>query len=318
MNRYRKVLTPIVTFIAIQLVWILVVIFWIYWFVGRHKEFRALAARYRTDVTVTGLDWIVLIEGLLLLIVILAGVYILFMVWRRQSNLFSQQKNFISQVTHELKSPLASIQLHLETIRLRNPPPEKMDRFLDTMLGDTDRLHTLINNLLMAARLEDRKRSTPFPVIDFSEFVSHYMERKKSSIPEGGSLILEIEEGIHVAADSEEMESAIRNLFENALLYSPVSPEIRINLRRDGNKCRLSVSDNGMGIEQKHLKKIFRMFFRVRNPGENIRGTGLGLYIVSQVVTEHGGTVTAESAGLGKGCTFTITLPVQAQSSFQA
>jgi signal transduction histidine kinase len=312
MRWYRKLLSPIFTFIAIQLVWILIVVFWIYWFVGRHKEFRALAERYRLDIAVKGLDWIVLVEGLLLLIVILAGVYVLFMVWRRQSNLFRQQKNFISQVTHELKSPLASIQLHLETIRLRKPPPEKMERFLDTMLADTDRLHTLINNLLMAARLEDRRRSNPFPIVDFSEFLGQYLERKKSTMPEGGSLLLEIEEGISVAIDSEEMESALRNLFENALLYSPVSPEIRICLQRDGGKCRLTFSDNGMGIDSKHLKKIFRMFFRVRRPGENIRGTGLGLYIVWQVITEHGGTVTATSPGIGQGCTFTITLPVAA------
>lgn len=310
MRWYRKLFSPIITFIGIQLVWILVVVFWIYWFVGRHKEFRAIAERYRPDIATRGLDWLVLFEGLILLIVILAGVYVLFLVWRRQSTLYRQQKNFISQVTHELKSPLASIQLHLETIRLRKPPPDKLERFLDTMLADTDRLHTLINNLLMAARLEDRRRAAPYPVIDFSEFVSQSLDKKRAALPEGGSMLLEIEEDIQVAADAEEMESVLRNLFENSLLYSPVSPEIRVFLRRDAGTCRLTFQDNGMGIELKYLKKIFRMFFRVRRPGENIRGTGLGLYIVKQVISEHGGTVTAESEGQGKGCRFIITLPV--------
>ncbi|MBT0663258.1 HAMP domain-containing histidine kinase [Geobacter pelophilus] len=310
MRWYRKLFSPIITFIGIQLVWIMVVIFWIYWFVGRHKEFREIAERYRPEIAARGLDWIVLVEGLILLIVILAGVYVLFLVWRRQSTLYREQKNFISQVTHELKSPLASIQLHLETIRLRKPPPEKMERFLDTMLADTDRLHALINNLLMAARLEDRRRSSSMPVIDFSEFVSQYLEKKRSTLPEGGSLILEVEEHIQVAVDSEEMESVLRNLFENALLYSPVSPEIKVELKQDKNQCQLTFRDNGIGIDQKNLKKIFRMFFRVRRLGENIRGTGLGLYIVKQAVTEHGGTVTAESAGQGKGCAFIIRLPI--------
>ncbi|GAM08780.1 sensor protein SrrB [Geobacter sp. OR-1] len=310
MRWYRKLFSPIITFIGIQLVWVLVVVFWIYWFVGRHKEFRAIAERYRPDIAMRGMDWIVLVEGLLLLIVILVGVYVLFLLWRRQSNLYTQQKSYISQVTHELKSPLASIQLHLETIRLRNPSPEKLERFLDTMLADTDRLHTLINNLLMAARLEDRRRATSLHQINFSEFVSQYLDRKRPALPEGGSLSLDIEEDIHVAVDSEGMESVLRNLFENALLYSPVSPEIKVTLKRTASSCTLTFQDNGMGIEPKYLKKIFRKFFRVRLPGENIRGTGLGLYIVKQVVTEHDGKVEAFSEGIGKGCRFVITLPL--------
>lgn len=310
MRWYKKLFSPIMTFIGIQLVWILVVVFWIYWFLGRHKEFRAIAERYRPDLAVKGIDWLVLVEGLILLIAILAGVYVLFLLWRRQSKLYKQQKSFISQVTHELKSPLASIQLHLETIRLRKPSPDKLDRFLDTMLADTDRLHTLINNLLLAARLEDKRRSTPLVATNLSEFVYNSLDRKRSSLPEGGSLLLEIDEDIHVEIDSEGMESVLRNLFENALLYSPVSPEIRVTLTREANQCRLVFQDKGMGIEPKHLKKIFRKFYRIRRPGENIRGTGLGLYIVKQVVTEHEGKVEAFSAGTGKGSRFTITLPL--------
>lgn len=309
MRWIKKLFHPLIAFIGIQLVWVLVVVFWIYWFIGRHKEFRDLAERYRPELA-GRLDWIVLAEGLVLLVVILAGVYVLFMVWRRQSNLYRQQKNFISQVTHELKSPLASIQLHLETIRLRNPPPDKLERFLDTMLSDTDRLHNLINNLLMAARLEDRRRPAQFPVIDFSAFVATYLERKQAKLPEGGSLITDLEEGLKVAVDTDGMETALRNLFENAVLYSPASPEIRVTLRREGRQCVLSFRDNGMGLDTEHLHKIFRMFYRVRRPGENIRGTGLGLYIVKSVVAEHGGKITAASDGPGKGCTFTITLPL--------
>jgi len=309
----RKLFTPLIAFIGIQLVWVLVVVFWIYWFVGRHKEFRELAERYRPELA-GKLDWIVLTEGLVLLVLILAGVYVLFLVWRRQSTLYRLQKSFISQVTHELKSPLASIQLHLETIRLRKPPPDKLERFVDTMLADTDRLHTLINNLLMTARLEEQRSPAAFPVIDFSELVSSYLDRKRLKLPEGGSILQEIEEGVQVAVDAEGMETALRNLIENAILYSPASAEIRVELRRDNGSCRLTIKDNGMGIEPRYLKKIFRMFFRVRRSGENIRGTGLGLYIVRQVIAEHGGKITAASEGPGKGSTFTITLPLAEQS----
>jgi len=114
-------------------------------------------------------------------------VYIIFLYWKRQSDLVEQQKNFMSQVTHELKSPLASIQLHLETIKLRNPSPDKLERFLDTMLADTDRLNNLINNLLLAAKLEHRVRAAQYPVIDFSLFGARSWSRNRASSPKGGA-----------------------------------------------------------------------------------------------------------------------------------
>ncbi len=296
--------------IAIQLVWVLLVIFWIYWFIGSHKEFRRLAELYRPELAGRGIDWPVLVEGLALLLVMLPGVYVIYLYWKRQSDLVKQQKNFMSQVTHELKSPLASIQLHLETVKLRNPPQDKLDRFVDTMLADTERLNNLISNLLLAAKLENRVRAPQYPVIDFSQFVANFLEKKQEKLPEGGSMVIDVEEGIKAAIDTERMETVLRNLFENACLYSPGSPEIRVTLTRDGQTCLLTFRDQGKGIEAKDLKKVFRMFYRVRRSGENIRGTGLGLYIVRSVVREHGGNIRVKSEGAGKGTTFLITLPV--------
>ncbi|MGA2152126.1 MAG: HAMP domain-containing sensor histidine kinase [Geobacteraceae bacterium] len=310
MKLLRKLFHPLFALIAIQLVWVLLVIFWIYWFIGSNKAFRKLAELYRPELAGRGIDWTVLVVGLALLLVILPGVYVIFLYWKRQSDLVNQQKNFMSQVTHELKSPLASIQLHLETIKLRNPPPDKMERFLDTMLADTDRLNNLINNLLLAAKLEHRVRPTYYPVIDFSQLVARVMEQKRSKLPEGGSITIEVEEGIKASIDTERMESVLRNLFENACLYSPATPEIRVTLKKFGRHCLLTFQDHGKGIEAKELKKIFRMFYRVRRSGENIRGTGLGLYIVKSVIKDHGGKIRVTSEGTGKGTTFLITLPL--------
>ncbi len=291
MRLLRKIFHPLFALIAVQLVWVLLVIFWIYWFIGSNKAFRKLAERYGPELTGRGIDWPVLVVGLALLLVILPGVYIIFLYWKKQADLVKQQKNFISQVTHELKSPLASIQLHLETIKLRNPTPDKLDRFIDTMLTDTDRLNNLISNLLMAAKLEHREHPVQYPVIDFSGFVVGFMERKREKLPEGGSIAIEVEQGIKAAVDTERMETVLRNLSENACLYSLGSPEIRVTLKRDGTNCILAFQDHGKGIEARDLKKVFRMFYRVRRPGENIRGTGLGLYIVKSVIREHGGSI---------------------------
>lgn len=313
MKMNRKLSNPLIALIGIQLIWVVMVISWIYWFIGRSKEFRNLALRYKPELLTQGMEWIVLVEGLLMAIAILAGVYVIFLYWRRQAKLYLQQRSYISQLTHELKSPLASIQLHLETVKMRDLPKEKLDGFIDTMLSDTERLNMLTSNLLMATRIEFRQLGEKAKKTDFSEFVTGYLQSKSSELPEGGKLTLKVEPHITATIDVEGMEMALRNLFENALLYSPVSPEIRVTLKRSmsGRQCVLDFQDNGKGLKKNELDKIFEMFYRVRTPGENIRGTGLGLYIVKSVVNAHGGRISVESPGLGKGCTFHITLPLQ-------
>src|SRR5690242_13813043 len=193
MHRIKRLFSPLITLIVVQLVWILLVVFWVRWFIVRHYEFRQLAERYRPELVPNQLNWSVLAGGLGLLVLVLAGMYTLFLYWKRQSSLYNEQKSFIAQITHELKSPLASIQLHLETIRLRRLPPEKLERFLDTMLADTERLHNLINNLLMTAKLEQRSRAGSYPVINFSDFLASSLEQNRKMIPEGGSLTVEVE-----------------------------------------------------------------------------------------------------------------------------
>jgi len=309
MRLLRKIFHPVMALIAVQLVWITLVVFWIYWFVGKHREFRELAEKYRPELLGTAFNWPVMVEGLLLLVVILVGVYVIFVYWNRQSNLYAKQRDIISQVTHELKSPLASIQLHLETIRLRRPAGEKLDAFVGTMLSDTDRLHYLINNLLMAARLEQRRKPAERRLTDISALLAEYVERERTNLPQGGSISLEAQPAVKLLVDPEEMGMVFRNLFENAVLYSPGSPEITVRLARSGNSVRLTIQDKGRGLDRTELKNVFEMFYRVHPTGENVRGTGLGLYIVDTIIRSYGGRVTVESAGLGLGCTFIITLP---------
>ncbi|HEY3308894.1 MAG TPA: HAMP domain-containing sensor histidine kinase [Desulfuromonadaceae bacterium] len=309
MRLLRQIFHPVMALIAIQLVWITLVIFWIYWFVGKHREFRELAEKYRPELLRQGLNWLVMVEGLVMLAIILVGVYIIFVYWRRQSNLYTQQRSFISQVTHELKSPLASIQLHLETIRLRPLPKDRLDAFVDTMLADTERLHYLINNLLMAARLEQRRKTREPRLTDISLLLEERVERERHKLPQGGSITLQTEEGLKSWVDPEEMEMVLRNLFENAVLYSPGSPDISVRLSKFKNMLIISIQDKGRGLDSRELKKVFEMFYRVHTEGENVPGTGLGLYIVQSIIRGHGGRVTVESEGPGKGSTFTIMLP---------
>jgi signal transduction histidine kinase len=309
MNLLRRMFHPIMALIAIQLVWITVVVFWIYWFIGKHNEFRALAEKYRPELLGQGANWPVMVEGLVMMVLILIGVYVIFVYWNRQSNLYLQQRNIISQVTHELKSPLASIQLHLETIRLRKPSEERLDSFITTMLADTDRLHYLINNLLMAARLEQRRKQSERRLTDLTHLVGEHVERERISLPLGGAITFEAAPGLKAQVDPEEIDMVVRNLFENAVLYSPQSPEISAKLVRVGAWLQLTVQDHGRGLDKKELKKVFDRFYRVKPSESNVRGTGLGLYIVATVIEGHGGSVAVTSPGPGRGCTFTIKIP---------
>ncbi|MBW2476396.1 MAG: HAMP domain-containing histidine kinase [Deltaproteobacteria bacterium] len=310
MKWLRKLFNPLIAFIVIQFAWVLVVLGWLDWFIGSHRKLRAIAEKYSPELVSGGPDWLILTEGLLLLTTILAGVYVIFLYWSRQAALVREQRQFISQVTHELKSPLASLQLHLETIRRQQPPPEKQLVFLETMLGDTARLNGLIDNLLSASRIEQKHWRLNLQQVNFSDFIIRYFKARQFNLPRAGKLELSIEPDVYAEIDRDAMETVLRNLLENAILYSEQRLEITVTLKREGDSCHLTFADCGRGIEIKHQKKIFNMFYRVRRKDENIRGSGLGLFIVRATIKRHRGRISVESAGQNQGTSFHIYLPL--------
>ena len=310
MKWIKRLFNPLMAFIGIQVAWVFAVIVWLNWFLDSHSKLRALAEKYSPELLVGGPDWLILTEGLLLLVSILVGVYVIFLYWSKQSALVREQRQFISQVTHELKSPLASLQLHLETLRRHQPSPEKQAAFLETMLGDTNRLNGLIDNLLSANRVGQKHWRLDLQTVDYSAFIEKYFRDRQYTLPKAGKLTLDISPGIFASIDRDAMETVLRNLLENAILYSDDAPEIRVSLTSDGEQSCVALTDRGRGIDQKDQKKIFNMFYRVRRTDENIRGTGLGLFIVHASVRRHHGTVTVESQGIGEGTTFKIFLPL--------
>ena len=310
MKWLKRIFNPLMAFIGIQVAWVLVVIVWLNWLLGNHRKLRALAEKYSPELLVGGPDWLILTEGLLLLVSILVGVYVIVLYWTRQSALVKEQRKFISQVTHELKSPLASLQPHLETLRRHQPSPERQAAFIETMLSDAGRLNGLIDNLLSANRVGQKHWRLDLQPTDFSSFIDKYFRARQFNLPKAGKLSLDISPGIYAALDEDAMETVLRNLLENADLYIGSSPELSVTLHSDADKCILSFADRGRGIESNEQKKIFNMFYRIRRKDENIRGTGLGLFIVNATVRRHHGQVKVESKGHGQGTTFRITLPV--------
>ncbi|MBN1958457.1 MAG: HAMP domain-containing histidine kinase [Desulfuromonadales bacterium] len=310
MKLIRRLFHPLITFISIQILWIFLLVFWIYWFLGRHQQLKELAERYQAEWLPNNTDWLILTEGIILLVAILIGIYVIFLYWRRQAALNRAQRHFINQVTHELKSPLAAIQLHLETIQLRQPTAEQLSSFVTTMQRESNRLNSLINNLLTAGRVEHKGAKLNLEKANISRFLENYLLRERNNFPQQGVLNWLIEPDLIARFETEALETVLRNLLENALLYADGPPRINVALKRDGGMAHLIFSDQGLGIPRQYQKKVFRMFYRVRQSGKSIRGTGLGLYIVRNIIRLHGGRIWIDSQGSGRGTSFHLTLPL--------
>ncbi len=310
MKLFRRIFHPLITFIGIQLLWIVLLVGWIYWFLGRHQQLKELAERYQTELLPQKTDWLILTEGIVLLVAILVGVYVIFIYWRRQASLYRAQHNFIAQVSHELKSPLASLQLHLETIEMRQPDPQQLQHFVQLMQGDTERLNNLITNLLTASKLEHRDTIITLVEGNISRTLENWLQQKKVTFPVDGQLDWRLEPDLRAKFDRDAIETVLRNLIENAILYADGPPQVCVELKRDGKFALLSVADQGQGIDPRLHKKVFRMFYRARISGKTIRGSGLGLFIVHSLLHRHKGKVWLQSEGPGKGATFFLRLPL--------
>jgi signal transduction histidine kinase len=222
-----------------------------------------------------------------------------------------RQSNFISAVTHELKTPVASLRLYLDTLQLRDLPESRRDDFYRTMRQDLDRLNSTINNVLNAAMYTDRPVVDPQP-LDLAKLVRRSIEltRTRHQLPRE-AIEYRGADALTIRGDASALETAVLNLLDNAVKYSkePVSVEVEVRGGSDG-LAHIRVRDQGVGMSRAHIAFIFNRFYRI---GAEVRrsrtGTGLGLFIVKSVIKGHHGTIAAESAGPDRGSTFTVTLP---------
>lgn len=302
---------PVTIFLSIQILWILLMVVWIRWYVEKHAQLRDMAERLRTQVEVDGLGWMPLLEGAVLLTLILIGVTVIFIFWNKQHRLNRMQRAFVSNITHELKSPVASIQLALETMALRDMSEAQKQEFIAMMLADAERLTTLIDRILGAARIEKMRGRYRLEPVSLRHFVEEALaEDRHLYEKEGRSIVLEKGRDVHVAIDRAAMRVVLANLLENAARYSPQNSTIRMRVQKDLRSGRLDVIDSGNGIPGKDLKNVFKMFWRgSEEQTTRVRGTGLGLYIVRNIVKDHHGKVWAASPGVGRGAIFSVRLP---------
>lgn len=236
--------------------------------------------------------WMVWGEGLVFAMILFIGFIFTYKAYLKEVLLARQQKNFLLSVTHELKTPVASLKLLIETLQSRELNDEQKKLFLQNALSDTDRLHVLIENMLQSAKMD----AGTFPVykkeFNVSEFVKNTCEKIKSGIGKNHLWKFDIENNILAQADDQAMHSILVNLLDNAIKYSAASTEILVSLKKENGNFILRVADAGQGIPKEKRKIIFQKFFRIQNEEtRSAKGTGLGLYIVSQLVKAHSGKI---------------------------
>lgn len=254
-----------------------------------------------------------LVFGIIFFAIIITGLVLNTIFLVREIRRNEQQDAFLNAVTHELKTPIASIRLYLETLQKREVAEEKRREFYDIMLADSDRLLNTVEQVLKASRVREKNLRLNIAEINLADLLRVAIERVRTRYDLTGDAIHFIapDDNVEISGDADELQAVFVNLLDNAVKYSGETVKIRVSVKNLNEKSiGVSVRDEGIGIAPADLKRIFKRFYRAPVPQtQKTKGTGLGLFIVRSIIEKHGGNITAESAGEGKGSTFKIQLP---------
>lgn len=288
---------------------------WVIWFIGRRREIEKLASQLSPSLLPTDDTSVValIVVGIVLLSMIGAGTILLFVWGQRQTSLIQQQRHFVSSVTHELRTPLASIRLAYETLTKRALPEETQKKLLSMSIVDIERLIRLVNQILISSRL-DRGLSMfndDIRTIDIAKAITAVLEtlnhldpnlkdRVRVSCPEGSTWY----------GSQNALNMVLGNLLENAIKYSPSKGVVEVSIDKKLDHMDVIVKDFGLGLSKRDKKRIFKMFYRSDNATSRaIPGTGLGLFIVKTTMEQIGGHISVSSSGQGEGSTFIASFP---------
>jgi len=265
---------PLVIFYAIIIYAVAELMWWGYMLVRMQPERKGM----------------ILSEGMMFGLVLLAGAFYMHKSLARERKLQEQKKNFLLSVTHELKSPLASIKLLLQTIQKRDLSKAQIQDFIGKSLLDIERLDDMVENMLLASKIENSSYTFPKAKFSLSVLVDSIVNRLQITKCDGNQQIInaEIEPKIEITGDKFALTSVVTNLIENAIKYSKPCEAVEVKLFAKEGRIHFQVADHGIGIADNEKSRIFDRFYRVGSEDtRNTKGTGLGLYIVKHVLDKH-------------------------------
>ena len=316
MSQSKWFLHPILIFISSIAAVALSLILYIYWYVEVSTGLKRVLekANLDPDQVLASQTWMVILVLSILVGIILMGMFIIFVYNQKTFQLYRLQRNFISNFTHELKTPVTSLKLYLETFRKYELPREDQLRYIGYMVQDADRLTHNINRILNLAKIESRTYSGKFVREDLVQEVERFYEKNRhlfdgSEIrihnPSGRSFSYHISPAL--------FEILLMNLFTNAIKYNESEfPRLDITFEPKGRGLQIRFEDNGIGLPKSEFRKVFKKFYQIgRAEDMTAKGTGIGLYLVESIARFHKGEMIAESKGSGKGSVFSLILPLK-------
>ena len=306
---------PITIFVGSIIAVCLSYVLYLRWYIKIIGNIEELALKLGVDQKLVADPYslFMIIATAILLAGIIGGLIVIFTYYQKTIQLYRLQENFINNFTHELKTPLASIRLYLETFQRYDVTKDEREKFIDYMLKDSRRLDNYVNQILQVGNLEAKDKNYKKDILGFNQFIKVFLEHNEHIFTEGTIAFdyEDEEDDIYYPIDPQLFEMLLMNLISNAFRYNDEKEKkLAIKIWLEKKSVNISFKDNGIGFKERYRKIIFKKFFQI-GKAENCtaKGTGLGLYLVQQIAKIHDGKIKAESLGEGKGSTFVLSLP---------
>ena len=314
MRYSRLIFHPIIVFIFSIIALATSLILYIYWYVEVSVGLKSVVRRFNLDsAQFLELEtWVVILVLSILVGIILLGIFIIFVYNQKTYQLYRLQNNFINNFTHELKTPVTSLKLLLETLSKHSLSREDQLKYLDYMISDVGRLSDNINQILNLAQIESKSFGGEFVQVDVAQKIEEFYEENRHLF-RGCRITIDRphDRAFMHSINLSLFEMLLMNLTTNAIKYNESQePELAITFSTGKGKLRVHFTDNGIGLKHPERKKIFKKFYQIgRTEIRPAKGSGLGLHLVQSIARLHKGRVNADSKGSGQGSVFTLTLP---------
>lgn len=314
MKSVKWLFHPILVFVYSVSALVASLFLYIYWYIEVSTGLRSTIARFNMDPDqVFAADtWVVILVLSLLIGIIFMGIFIIFVFSQKTMQLYRMQNNFINNFTHELKTPVTSLQLFLQTFSKHSLSREDQLKYIQYMLTDVNRLAENISRILDLAKLEARNYMGDFVACDVIHITKRFVDENAHLFGDARITVHSRQPpAIYQRINQHLFEMLLMNMLTNAIKYNTAEiPQVDITIESKRRSTHIRFADNGIGFDRKEIKKIFGKFYQIgRSDNMTAKGSGLGLYLVKNIARLHKGKVRAESPGQGKGSTFTLILP---------